>query len=202
MYVLVRNLGFGGNTNRSGPHLLLMGHKQHNDRRHWGVPGGLMDRSDTGPMYTAVREFLEEMGVSQRPSRRDVDKARSAMGLRGMQMVVPTNNSGFSAFAVVFDTALAFENEMGITNMLRTKRLTFPPDINAKYNVDLSAETKGFTYVPVNAPPRPVLPSFQVRPPQGPSYRAVRAGPGLQVTQLKLRRGISERALRGAARML
>ena len=213
LYVMVRNLGFGGRTNRSGPHLLLIGHKQRNDKRHWGVPGGLRDRSDPDAMYTAVRELLEEMGVNRRPSPRDVVNAMANMSRHGLQTVVPTNRAGFSAYAVVFDTALEFERKMGLTNMLRARNVQGVPGIKDKYFVDMSSETKGYTYVPIvpivpgaRLQPPP-LPTFAVRNPQGVTYRAVRASDGLStgnmsVTQLKLRRGVSDRAMRGARAML
>lgn len=214
LYVMVRNLGFGGRTNRSGPHLLLIGHKQRNDKRHWGVPGGLKDRSDPNSGYTAVREFLEEMGINRSPNQADVTNAMTEMARRGsFQNVVPTNRSGFSAYGIVFDTAIEFERKMGLTNMLRSKGVQGVPTIKDKYYVDMSSETKGYTYVPIvpivpgQPPSATVLPTFPVRPPLGMPYRAVRAANGLSagnmnVTQLKLRRGVSERAMRNTRAML
>lgn len=218
---MVRNLGFGGATNRSGPHMLLIGHTRVNAKREWGVPGGLKDSSDPNAAYTAVREFLEEMGIKARPTQTDVSNAMSVMTRRGgFRNVVPTNRSGFSAYGVVFDTALDFELKMGLTDMLRTKGVTGTPKINDKYYVKMSQETKGYTYVPIaqfvpnpagnpprRTPPPPVLPTFPVRPPQGAPYRAVRAASGLSagnmnVTQLKLRRGVSEKAMRETSLML
>jgi ADP-ribose pyrophosphatase YjhB (NUDIX family) len=215
LYVIVRNLGFGGRTNRSGPHLLLIGHKQHNDKRHWGVPGGLKDRSDPDSAYTAVREFLEEMGIKRRPNQTDVVNATGEMVRHGsfqkpsFQNVVPTNRSGFSAYGLVFDTALEFERKMGLTYMLRSKGVQGIPTIKDKYYVDMSSETKGYTYVPIAPPPSAmVLPTFPVSSRRNgvvSLYRAVRAANGLSdvnVTQLKLRRGVSERAMRNTRAML
>lgn len=216
LYVIVRNLGFGGGTNSSGPHMLLIGHKKRNDKRQWGVPGGFKDRSDPDAQYTAVREFLEEMGIHRRPSRTDVVNAMGEM-LRhgGLTTVIPTNRAGFSAYGAVFDTALEFERKMGLTNMLRARGVQGVPRIKDKYFVDMSSETKGYTYVPIvpigqgrNAPPAgPPLPMFAVRNPQGVVYRAVRAADGLStggmsVTQLKLRRGVSDRAMRKTRAMM
>lgn len=214
LYVMVRNLGFGGRTNRSGPHLLLIGHKQGNDKRHWGVPGGLKDRSDPDSAYTAVREFLEELGINSRPNRVDVANAMSQMARQGSsQNVVPTNRFGFSAYGLVFDTALEFERRMGLTNMLRNKGVQHVPTIKDKYYVAMSSETRGYTYVPIvpivagQPPPATVLPTFSVRTSRGVLYRAVHAANGLSagnmnVTQLKLRRGVSERAMRNTRAML
>ena len=195
LYVMVRNLGFGGATNHSGPHLLLIGHKQRNDKRQWGVPGGFKDRSDPDSAHTAVREFLEEMGIKRHPNRADVANSMAEMARRGrFQNVVPTNRSGFAAYGLVFDTALEFEKRMGLTNMLRKNNVRRVPTIKDKFFVEMSSETKGYTYVPVvpivagQPAPAPVLPTFAVRSPAPHNvlYRAVRAANGLSAGNMNV----------------
>lgn len=202
LYVIVRNLGFGGATNRSGAHLLLIGHKQRNSFRRWGVPGGLRDRSDRDAVDTATREFLEEMGIAPRPSSTDIRNAVGLLQAHGLQTVVRTNRSGFSAHAVVFDTALEFERSMGLTTMLRRRGVRGVPRIDDKYTVDLSGETQGYTYVPLQQAPAPPLATATVRTNQGEQYQAVRSASGLNNRQLRLRRGVSERALRAGRAMV
>jgi hypothetical protein len=148
-----------------------------------------MDRNDGGDAtWTAVREFLEEMGIVRRPTDTDVSDFRYLMQRHGnLRTVVPTNRSGFSAHAVVFDTALEFERKMMLTQMLRARGVQGVPQIKDKYFVDMSSETKGYTYVPIvpGPPSAPPLPTFAVRNAQG-----------------KLRRGVSDRAMRGARAMV
>lgn len=101
----------------------------------------------------------------------------------------------------VFDTALEFERTMGMTNVLRSKGVRGVPTISDKFNVDLSRETKGYTYVPLNI--YGVIDTFAVRSTRrGESYRATRSSHGLGSTQLRIRRGMSERAMKAAFQMV
>jgi 8-oxo-dGTP pyrophosphatase MutT (NUDIX family) len=194
--------------------MLLLGHKKLNSKREWGVPGGLKDRSDPDASYTAVREFLEETGIKAHPTPLDVAAAMSKMMRHGsVQNIVPPNRSGFSAYGLVFDNAKQFEKEIGLTKMLKDSGVRGTPTIQHRYEVEMSRETKGYTYVPIQpivvgqpATLGTVLPTFLVTANPAP-YRAVRPAPGITarhgpVRQLKLRRGVSDRAMRGTRAML
>ena len=191
-------MGFGGYTNQRGPHLLLIGQTQKTGGvRHWGVPGGFSDRGDNGDAtYTATRELLEEMGIHSHPSETQIKATQLLLVNKGLQTVIPTNNSGFSAHAVVFDTALQFEKAMGLTKVLRDRKVLTTPTLVHKYDVRLSRETQGYTYVPLP------LDTATVRNHKNELYRAVRSVAELNSRQLRLRRGISMRAIREVLRMV
>jgi len=135
--------------------------------------------------------------------------------------VVPTNNAGFSAFGLVFDTANDFEDAMGLTELMRRKRIN--PTIGTRYYLNLSDETQGFTYVPINLRPNPaVLTTINIFPRAAPTaraaqnsannsrpYRAVKVSIPVQqtggmytVTQLKLRRGVNNKAMQNTRALL
>ena len=212
LYIVVRNLGFGQATRRSGPHIMLLGHTQRSGKRQWGTPGGLRDRTDTSEIYNAVREFVEEMGLKE-PTRGQVDPAAALRRqvnatialLRtngNLRTVVPTNNAGFSGHVVVFDTALQFEQVMGLSKLLRNKGITNPgqaPTIQQKYDVRLSSETKGYTYVPLT---RNGLITRPVSNNQGEQYLAVRSASDLGSRQLRIRRGMSNRVMKAGFAMV
>ena len=72
LFVVVEKLGFVKGKDEK-PHLLLIGHKQKNDYRHWGVPGGLRDKADPSSLFTAMREFGEEVLGKKHLNRESVD---------------------------------------------------------------------------------------------------------------------------------
>ena len=203
--------------------MVLLGHKRYNAKREWGMPGGNVDRTDISPEYGAIREFMEEMGLRQKHFDKKYNRAqkidlvrtfknnvRSKQNAQFVQ-VVPTNNAGFSAFGLVFDTAKDFEDVMGLTALMRQKRIT-NPTIGTRYSLNLSDETQGFTYVPINLAPNPaVLNTINIFPRANNSrpYRAVKVSIPVQkpggiytVTQLKIRRGVNNRAMQKTRALL
>jgi len=92
---------------------------------------------------------------------------------------------------------------MGLTSVLRRHGVRGTPRLVDKYDVHLSRETQGYTYVPLQQPPGvPALPTAAVRNNQGELYRAVRSVADLRTRQLRLRRGVSMRAIGRALSMV
>jgi hypothetical protein len=230
LFVICKNLGFvRGRAGQTGPHLLLLGHypppagrRPPNDPtpvRRWGVPGGMREeRRDRDTLDNVVREFLEEMGLVRHPLRAHLEQTRAifaglpsglvwpAGGPRSaLKQVVRTNNHGYSAWSLVVNTALDFELAVGLSTKLRRARTGH--SVEAKYNLPLSAETKGYTWVPLQAgwpyihrdrtPSTPTQRSFAITPaprqlnfpnPNGPSVPR----------PLRLRQGTLGRAMQRA----
>lgn len=120
----------------------------------WGVPGGFYDLHDQGTFYNAAREFAEEMGLmpSQQAmglvqralhraaTRRVIKNTMRALRSQGQLFKVAKNvRTGYTAYALVVDDALAFERALSLKEAGQ--------DIKRKATVTLSRETKGYTWV-------------------------------------------------------
>lgn len=212
LYVVVRNLGFstarpGHATIQGGPHVFLMGHRHRTGARRWGVPGGLGDRGDSDSVHTAVREFAEETGLVSTVRRNQkqmlIAELRRIFTRRGLYTAIPTNTVGYSAHVVIFDSAVQFERETGLIGLVRTLTGRRAPSANDKYNMALSRETQGFTYVPLQPIPLPPL-KYVLQPATPvPGARFVESSVKLakyggKKVELRLRHGIANSALRSA----
>lgn len=197
MCVVARRLGPGPRTLQVKKLVLLMGHKpRHNDPwRHlrWGLPGGLYDATDRSPLFSAVREFGEEMGLiaphlDHASKRAVVDGLVRVMQRLGqLQQVVNDPARGFTCFALVVPDALAFEAALRLPAAGR--------DVKIKASTQLSSETKGYTWVTKYS----VDNQRRRMPPAGPGdvrYSAV-STPMLS-HPLRLRAGTLGAALNGA----
>lgn len=149
LYVVARRLGPEPRTSQVKKLVLLMGHRpgRGDPWRHlrWGVPGGMYDSSDRSPLFNAVREFGEEMGLIaprlDRASKRAVvdGLVRMMQRLGQLQQVVNDPARGFTGFALVVPDALAFEAALRLPSFQR--------DVKVKASTPLSGETKGYTWV-------------------------------------------------------
>lgn len=192
LYVVARKLGSTPNTRNVGPVLLMMGHRARRSDPvlwpQWGIPGGHYDSTDQGTLFNAAREFVEEMGLlppARARQRRVAFAAAQAFvkaTLRRMFSagrifrVVKNTATGYSAYALIVDDALAFERALQLPAAGR--------DVSAKANVQLSSETVGYTWVA-----QPTLRNVRrVRAPYGARYSAIR--PPTFTHPLRLRRGV------------
>tara|TARA_X000000368_G_scaffold262012_1_gene207399 strand:+ start:1191 stop:1766 length:576 start_codon:yes stop_codon:yes gene_type:complete len=130
---IVAKKGFKGDNR---PHLLLMGHTGQLYRR-WGVPGGERDASDSSDLFTAMREFAEEL-LGMHPSAKDVGDLMKKAKTIGVLSVLE-QKPGYTAWMLKVDSALQFEMSFGLP-----KR-----SIEEKYNAALSGETKGYLWIPL-----------------------------------------------------
>lgn len=199
LYVVARRLGPGPRTSQVKKLVLLMGHKpRRNDpwpHLRWGVPGGLYDATDRSPLFNAVREFGEEMGLIvphlNRASRRAVvdGLVRMLPRLGQLQQVVNDPARGFTGFALVVPDALTFEAALRLP--------AAGQDVKVKASTQLSRETKGYTWVTKYS-----MDSRRRMPPSGPGdtrYSAVQT-PTIG-HPLRLRAGTLGAALDGAFRL-
>lgn len=196
---------------RNVPHVLLMGHRQHQqgERRRWGFPGGQRDRRDNSTRDNAVREFAEEFLGIHHPNAGTMAYIAHIFNGNGytLRKVVDTNARGYSAWALVVPSAKQFEHDMsrvrGATSNFRTL------SIDQKYHQQLSNETKGYFWAPLHrAPPNGqwVLHTTRQTAPVVPHrrpvhYRAV-APPIANIQPLRLRAGTLGLALRRTLDML
>jgi ADP-ribose pyrophosphatase YjhB (NUDIX family) len=191
IYVVARQLGSGPTTSRIGPVLLMIGHKTNTQDpvrwEKWGVPGGYYDSTDQGTFYNAVREFTEELGLMPSRSARGAQYRTEARGFIKNKMrvmrsqgqlfrVAKNTRTGYTAYALVVDNALAFERAVSLKHAGQ--------DIQRKATVTLSSETKGYTWVTSDS----LNNARRVRSPTGVVYSAV---PAPQLGHpLRLRRGV------------
>jgi 8-oxo-dGTP pyrophosphatase MutT (NUDIX family) len=156
---------------------------------------------DTDSVHTAVREFAEETGLASNLGHRQkqalVARLRAVFIQRGLYTAIRTNAVGFSAHVVLFDSAVQFERDTGLIGLVRRRTNKRVPRAEDKYNVFLSHETRGFTYVP--------LPLADVRRPAAPvaGARFVKSAVKLNkfngnAVELRLRHGIANSALHSA----
>lgn len=162
------------------------------------------DKNDTSVVGTAIREFAEETGLAAYVNPHMVPWLVSTLldifVRHGLYTAISTNAQGFSAHVVIFDSALDFERETGLINVVRHRSNVREPTTLHKYNVHLSNETRGFTYVrlqPAPLPPLRVL-SKPAAPVPGARFVESSVKPpkyGGKKVQLQLRGGVSDRAL-------
>ena len=136
LYVVAKQLGF--TTSKSGPQLLLMGHKQpNNGYRHWGIPGGLRDDTDPNPLFSAMRELGEELMGMKRPKKTAIDSlVTKALQVGSLQQLQQSDDKSYTAYVLIVNTALEFEMAFGLPK--RT--------VVQKYEKDLSNETRGYVW--------------------------------------------------------
>ena len=137
LYVVVEKLGFL-RSDTPQRHLLLMGHKQSKGPRHWGVPGGMRDRTDSSSLSNAMREFGEEMLGMKGLNQKTVDALITTAKSVG-KLVELKKDSTYTAWMLLVDSALKFEMAFGLPK--RT--------LKEKYFAPLSSETEGYLYVPL-----------------------------------------------------
>jgi hypothetical protein len=149
LYVVARQLGSGPQTRNVKNVVLMMGHLPSRGSQYpylkWGVPGGFEDSTDRGRLYNAVREFGEEMRLIAPGTNRNDKPAMVNTILTNLQSmghfseVAHNARSGYTAYALIVDNAMAFERGMGLPMAGR--------NVEAKARVSLSNETKGFTWI-------------------------------------------------------
>lgn len=104
-----------------------------------------MDASDPSPLYGAVREFGEEMGLIPRTIHGRAKHVVVSALLSFLQRsgtlvrVLRNRHTGYTAYALVVDDALVFERAVGLLNAGQS--------VTAKADTQLSSETKGYTWV-------------------------------------------------------
>ena len=135
LYIVATRLGYKGDTR---PHLLLIGHTTP-DHRHWGVPGGLCDRSDSSTLFSAMRELSEEL-LGMRLNASGVHRLiQRANAIGHLSKLTQTPDKHYTAWMLRVDSAIRFEVEFGLPK--RT--------VAEKYNAPLSKETRGYLWIPL-----------------------------------------------------
>jgi hypothetical protein len=171
LYVVAKELGF--TTSKSGPQLLLMGHKQPNNAfRHWGIPGGLRDDTDPNPLFNAMRELGEELLGMKRPKKTAIDSlVTRALQVGSLQQLQQSDDKSYTAYVLIVNTALEFEVAFGLP-----KRTTVE-----KYQKDLSKETQGYVWQDL---------PLRTQKNKGGDWVVQASAPGLNNRELLLRRGV------------
>ena len=150
LYVVADTLGWG-QTNL--PALMLIGHTDSKGNvAQWGVPGGSQDRDDQGDlMTTAVREFTEEVLGQKNAQQPVVQAVRIALESIAASVAVLSSTPEMMTVMVRVPSAEMFEAKL--MDKVFGRAATAPQ----KASVYLSKETKGVTWVTLDAINKAVL---------------------------------------------
>lgn len=149
LYIVADTLGWGQNTT---PALMVIGHTDSKGTiTQWGVPGGQQDRDDAGDlMVTAVREFMEEVLIQKNPSQAAVQGI--ILALQSIATV-----SVLSATPEMMTVMVRVQSAQMFEAALMTKVFGSASTASQKANVFLSKETKGVTWLTLDAINKAVL---------------------------------------------